>query len=249
MGVLPEALSNSQSLFLISLSAGTSMITATLGIGGGALLLAVMAQIMPLAALIPVHGLVQFGSNVNRALLTWSHVDRALVVQFMLGALVGAFIASFIVVQLPLTAIQIAIGCFILWIVWAPQSKGSGLSPIGAVIAGVLTTILTMFVGATGPLVGGLVYRSDSPKLTKVATMAAVLSGQHLLKGVVFALVGFSFYEWLPLILMMIASGALGTWIGLNVLKKISSERFNTLFRLVITLLALRLLWQGFLAL
>ena len=48
-----------------------------------------------------------------------------------------------------------------------------------------------MFVGATGPLVGGLVYRTGAEKLTKVATMAAALTGQHLLKGVVFAFVGF----------------------------------------------------------
>lgn len=246
---MPDTLSAAQTFFLIIVSAGTSLITATLGIGGGALLLVIMAQIIPLTALIPVHGLVQFGSNVNRALFTWQHIDKAWVIQFMLGALAGAFIASFVVVQLPLTFIQMAVGAFILWIVWGPKFKSHELSPLGTVIAGLLTTIMTMFVGATGPLVGGLIYRTQSAKLTKVATMAAALSIQHLLKGVVFAFVGFSFLEWLPLILMMMTAGALGTWIGLNVLKKISSEHFHTLFRLVITLLAIRLLWQGFVAL
>ncbi len=247
--LLPDSLTLTESLFLVTLAGGTSLLTATLGIGGGALLLAVMAQMMPVAALIPVHGLVQFGSNFNRALLTWRHIDRVLITQFMIGAVIGALIASMIVVQLPLTMIQIAVGLFILWIVWGPKPKGEGLSPRGAVIAGVLTTIISMFVGATGPLVGGIVYRTGAEKLTKVATMAAALTGQHLLKGVVFAFVGFSFIEWLPLIALMILSGAVGTWVGLNILHKISSERFNQLFRLVITLLALRLLWQGLMAL
>ena len=243
--LLPDLLSVPESWFLIVLAGFTSLLTATLGIGGGALLLAVMAQIMPLSALIPVHGFVQFGSNFNRALLTWRHIDRPLIVQFMAGAVVGAVIASFVIVQLPLTWIQLAVGLFILWIVWGPKPRGGGLSPKGAVLAGGLTTIISMFVGATGPLVGGLVYRTGAEKLTKVATMAAALTGQHLLKGVVFAFVGFSFLEWLPLIALMVLSGAVGTWVGLNILHKISSDLFNQLFRLVITLLALRLLWQG----
>jgi hypothetical protein len=41
------------------------------GIGGGAALLAVMASLVPPAALIPVHGVVQVGSNLGRALTTF----------------------------------------------------------------------------------------------------------------------------------------------------------------------------------
>ncbi len=52
------ALSMSTSVVLVVLSFFTSMMTATLGIGGGVLLLAVVAGTMPVSALIPVHGLV-----------------------------------------------------------------------------------------------------------------------------------------------------------------------------------------------
>jgi uncharacterized membrane protein YfcA len=37
----------------------------------------------------------------------------------------------------------------------------------------------------------------------------------------------------------------LGTWIGLNLLQKVSSVWFNRLFRIIVTVLALRLLWQA----
>jgi uncharacterized membrane protein YfcA len=44
----------------------------------------------------------------------------------------------------------------------------------------------------------------------------------------------------------MIASGALGTFIGLKVLKRVPAEKFMLAFKIVVTLLALRLLWQAF---
>ena len=242
---LPADIGGYTALFLILLSGFTSLITATLGIGGGALLIAAMAQLVPVAALIPVHGLVQFGSNFNRAFMTRQHIDRVWVSRFALGAIAGAILASFIVVQLPLVLIQVGVGLFILWMIWGPKPKAGQMSARRTVFSGVVTTLISMFVGATGPLVGGLIHRRDGDKMTKVATMGAALSVQHALKGFVFAFVGFSFLEWLPFILAMIASGAIGTYIGLHFLKKVASDLFNKLFRAVITLLALRLVYQA----
>ena len=110
------ALSMSTSVVLVVLSFFTSMMTATLGIGGGVLLLAVMAGTMPVSALIPVHGLVQLGSNGNRALMTVKHIDWRMLKYFSLGAIAGAFLASFIVIQLPLVVIQFAVAVFILFL-------------------------------------------------------------------------------------------------------------------------------------
>ena len=61
---------------LVFLSFLTSAITASIGGGGGLLMLAAMATVIPAAAVIPVHGLVQLGSNGGRALLSHRHVMR-----------------------------------------------------------------------------------------------------------------------------------------------------------------------------
>ena len=45
-----------------------SFITVAFGIGGGALLLALMASMLPPIALIPIHGIIQLGTNATRAL-------------------------------------------------------------------------------------------------------------------------------------------------------------------------------------
>ena len=73
--MLPPELLPLDAAWLVLTAGVTSLMTATLGIGGGVLLLVIMAQLVPIAALIPVHGLVQLGSNANRAIMTRQHID------------------------------------------------------------------------------------------------------------------------------------------------------------------------------
>lgn len=54
---MPESLSLPVAVFLLLASAVTSMVTASLGAGGGVLLLVLMAMWVPPAAIIPVQGL------------------------------------------------------------------------------------------------------------------------------------------------------------------------------------------------
>ncbi|MEM8689778.1 MAG: sulfite exporter TauE/SafE family protein, partial [Pseudomonadota bacterium] len=61
--LLPPAIEPVWAALLIAVSAVTSFVTASLGLGGGVILLAVMALIVPGPAIIPVHGAVQIGSN------------------------------------------------------------------------------------------------------------------------------------------------------------------------------------------
>ena len=67
---------------------------------------------------------------------------------------------------------------------------------------------------------------------------------QHTLKAILYGAVGFAFWQWLPLVMSMIMSGAIGTWLGLKLLHRISSDKFKQIFRLVLTLLSLQLAWQ-----
>jgi uncharacterized membrane protein YfcA len=239
-------LENFELVLLLTFTAtGTSFITASMGIGGGVLLLAILATTLPPAALIPVHGLVQLGSNANRAVMTRKHIDWCMVKSFTAGAVVGAFAASFVVIQLPLHLIQLCVALFILFLVWGPKPKRHQVSEKGQVVYGAATTFLSMFVGATGPLVAGVVHRHNYDKHSITATFATCMSFQHLLKMVAFSLVGFAFWQWLPLIVLMILGGMLGTWLGLKMLNKIPAGQFKVIFKTIITLLAIRLLWQA----
>ena len=184
------AISLTTAAVLITTSTITSLITATFGIGGGVLLIAVMAGSLPVSALIPVHGLVQLGSNGNRALMTFRYIDWSMVKFFSFGALLGAVVATFIVVQLPLVVIQFAVAGFILFLVWGSKPKAQEMQPVGRSLAGLVTTLISMFVGATGPLVAAFVHRNNYNKMQITATMASCLTFQHGLKAFVFTFVG-----------------------------------------------------------
>jgi uncharacterized membrane protein YfcA len=243
--LIPEGLSLSTTLLLIISAGFTSFVSAAMGIGGGLLLLIIMANIMPLAALIPVHGLVQLGSNANRMAMTRHHIQWSIAGYFFVGAILAALVASFVLVQLPLAVIQIAIGVFVLALTWGFKPKKRDLPKWARTIAGFVTTFLTMFIGATGPLVAALIHAQRADRHQVVATFSSCMTIQHGLKIVVFGLLGFAFLPWLPLIIAMIISGAIGTWLGLQLLNRYSAKTFDWIFKGIITLLALRTLYEG----
>ena len=87
---LPEQLSLVASLSLVIISFFTSALTAAVGIGGGVMLLAIMANLMPAAAIIPVHGVVQLGSNLGRLLTLAGLTDWRMAGWFSFGSVFGA---------------------------------------------------------------------------------------------------------------------------------------------------------------
>jgi len=78
-----------------------------------------------------------------------------------------------------------------------------------------------------------------------IATHAAAMTAQHLLKILVFGLAGFAFWTWLPLIGAMILSGFVGTLYGASLLDRLPEEQFRKWFKILLTLLALQLLYEA----
>ena len=223
----------------------TSLLTASLGAGGGVMLLAIMAQVLPAGVIIPVHGVVQLGSNGGRALMSWRHIDWPTIRTFAPGAALGALLGSVVLVSVPPSVTYLAIAAFILYLCWGPPLPKRALGPAGTLVAGALTTFVSLFGGATGPLVAAFIKQIHADRFTIVATFALAMSLQHLLKAVVFQGAGFDLTPWLGPMAAMIATGAGGTWAGLHLLGKLSDAHFKTAFNVLLTALALRLVWQA----
>ena len=245
IGLLPESLSLPVALFLLGSSVITSMITASLGAGGGVLLLLLMASWMPAAAIIPVHGMIQLGSNSGRAMLTWKHIDWRVIAAFTPGVIAGAAAGAWLLVSLPAYLWQLTIAVFVLYLCWGPALPKGAFGPAGIFIASTLTSFISLFVGASGPLVAAFIKQIHVDRFRTVATFAAAMILQHAPKALVFGVTGFVFAHWLPFILAMVACGFAGTWIGLRFLNSLDNRWFGKAFNLVLTLLALRLLWQA----
>ena len=246
MQLIPEFLSFFDASILIVSSFFTSFLSAAIGLGGGVTLLAVMAQILPAPHIVPVHGVAQLGSNISRSTLMRKHIDFRVIGYFLIGSLIGAAIGGQLVVSIEAGILQIILAAFILYATWGPKPSAKASSKYAVGIGGTLSTLLTMFVGATGPFVAALFKPQGFKRETQVATMSAGMVVQHSLKLVIFGLLGFAFGPYIPLLAMIICSGLLGTLAGRHLLLKTSEELFSKLLNLVLTLLALRLLYVGF---
>ncbi|MEP4442795.1 MAG: sulfite exporter TauE/SafE family protein [Hyphomicrobiales bacterium] len=226
----------------------TSAISAALGLGGGILLIAIMGLGMPLAALVPVHGVVQLGSNAGRTFVQWRHISRWVLVWFGAGSVLGALVAGRLTLEIPESLWRLSLGLFILIVTWMPKPKfGKTAKPI-VFFNGLIGAILTMFFGATGPLVMAVNAPHSGSRHGIVATHAAAMTLQHCLKILVFGFLGFAFATWLPLIFAMIISGYVGTLIGSKLLDKLPEAQFRKLLKVTITLLAMALISQVFLS-
>lgn len=243
--LLPPDLSPLVAVLLIGLSFITSALTGALGLGGGVLMLAVLATVLPPATVIPVHGVVQIGSNAGRTLLLRASVAPDFVVPFALGSVIGAGLGGLVVMEMPRALLQGLLGLFILWSVWGAKPRPKPLPRPALALIGTVTTFVTMFIGATGPFVASFLELGRLTRHQVVATHGACMCVQHSFKVAAFIILGFAFLPWLPMVALMIGLGFLGTMAGKRFLDRLPQESFARAFKTVLTLLALKLLWDA----
>lgn len=240
--LLPPELGPLTSVALLGVSFLGSFITAAFGIGGGVVVLATFASLLSPAALIPIHGVVQLGSNAGRAVIMWEHIDWPIWTVFVIGTVIGVAIGGVIVIDLPPAIIQIAIGAFILWTIF---SKPPAIFKRSAWLVGGISSALTMFFGATGPFVSAYLKTREYDRMGQVAMQGACMTVQHGLKVLAFGVLGFAFGPYIALVIGMIVFGFAGTIVGRKVLMKIDEKRFKLALNAILILLALRLIWSG----
>jgi uncharacterized protein len=245
-GLLPEGLGPAAAALLVVASFFTSALTAAFAVGGGVAMLGLLGLFLPVAALIPVHGAVQLGSNTGRAWHQRANIRFDVALPFVAGSLLGAVAGALVVVQLPDAVLKLILGVFIIAVTWSTIPGVDRLGRLGLAAGSAALAMLTMLVGATGPLLSAFfaqIFAGDRKGL--VATHAAGMTLQHALKVAVFVFAGFAFREWLPLVAVMIATGFLGTIYGTRWLASVSEESFRRWFRIGLTVLALEMILRG----
>jgi uncharacterized membrane protein YfcA len=226
-------------------SFATSFIGVFTGTAGGLMLLAMMAMVMPLSVLIPVHTVVQLGSGLTRSVIMWRFVMRGTLLPFAVGAAGGAFIGSKAFVALPTHVLEAILGTFIIIVTWMPKLGRVGAERGRFAVLGFAATFLGMFVSATGTLVAPFVASAAKDRHNHAATVGALMSMVHIAKLAGFAVLGFAIGSYIPLMVAMIVAGAAGNWIGEEALHRTSEKRFRVILQSVLTLMALRLLWDA----
>jgi uncharacterized membrane protein YfcA len=210
--------------------------------GGGVPLITLMPGFVPVMAIIPLHAVTQLASNASRAMFGWRHIDWALIAPFAAGAVVGATLGGQLFLQLNLDWLPAFIGVMILVLTWLPLPKVPGAGNWPLVLLGFYQTGIGMLIGATGPLGAALLARRRQQRDWLVVNTAVYMSSNHLFKIVAFGVMGFSFTPWLGLLLGMTVAVIAGSWLGTRLRVYIPEINFQLWFRILVSLLALRMI-------
>ena len=215
------------------------------GAAGGVILLATMALVVPAPVLVPVHTVVMLGTGASRTMIMWRFVMQKTILPYLIGAAAGAALGAKVFIALPISISLGILGIFILVVTWLPALGRFGAERGRFVILGFVTTFLGIFVSATGTLLAPFVASAAPERRNHSATLGALMMTTHIAKLIAFGVMGFAIGPFLPLAIAMIAAGAAGNWAGKVALGHTSEGRFRLIFQIVLTAMALRLLWSA----
>jgi len=231
---------------LIVLAFVSAVLSAIIGAGGGILLLSLLPGFIPTAAIIPVHGMVQLASNASRVAFDLKQVEWRILLQYFLGAALGAAVGSRFILKFPLDYLPVLLGCFILLMAWMPDYKVRFHLPGDLFSLGAFQSFVALFVGSPGALSLSVLYRKGLSRDQVVVTNSIMMLTLHLLKVLTFGLLGFVFQPYWTIIAGMTVGVTLGSYVGTRLRSKVSEKRFRNILRIVLTLLALRMIVRAF---
>ena len=226
----------------------TSTLTALVGAGGGTALLLVMLWFVPAASVVPVHGCVQLASNTARVVLFRRHMHWPVIIRFVLPMPAGVYVGLQLYGIMDQTALQLVIAGFVLLslLVRVPDAAAGRRFPAWAYVpAGFLIGGANMLVGVLAPVLGAILRFERLDKERMVGTLGFFGFAGNVFKVAGFALVGFSFADYLPMIACASVAAILGNVVGRRLLGGISSAGFARAFRVMLGLLALKLVWDA----
>ncbi len=221
-----------------------SIVSGLTGMGGGFLLLVFLTPLFPPVVLIPFHGSLQLISNVSRSTLFFKHINWQITVLFTTGAMIGAAAGSRMVISIPADKFRLILGLAILVMTWMPKLKKVPRIRGLFLYVGGISTFLSLFIGATGPLIAPFYLKAGLTKEGLVASKSACQIPLHVFKILVYLSTGFVLSPWLPILAGAIPAMFLGIWTGKKLLGRVPEKRFFQLLQIIISLLALRLLYQ-----
>lgn len=236
---------------LCAVSLVTAAVSAVLGMAGGIMLLTVMLLYLDPLVAIPVHALVQLASNSSRSIIHAREIRFDLFFPFMLLVVPAGFLTLPLATQIPADALRLAIGIFVLvatwrksWLLLGMNLDRVPLKPRFAVV-GAGSGALGPLIGATGPFIAPFFLGIGLTRFELIGTKAACQAATHLAKIALFGFAGFAFAKYGWLTVAMAGSVVAGTFLGTRVLNKITDDRFTQLYRIALTLVALRLMYSG----
>lgn len=221
-----------------------SAISGAFAVGGGFLMLAVVAAFMPVSAVVPLHSVLMLGTSVGRGLFFWQFIRWEIVRPFVLGCLIGAPLGARIYLSLPEALIALAVGVFMLGAVWMPPVPWRIPLQHPFFAVGIVHSCLSAMF-SFGGILQPLMMRTALDKMQVIATLAVALLFMNLAKIAGYVTFGFEYRPYLLLIGCALLAGVAGARVGKHLAERVPEETFRLVFNVIMTVLAMRLLYRA----
>ncbi len=225
-------------------SFAASFVNAAFATGGIYIILLTSLSVLPVSAAIPLQAVLSAGSLIGRITYFWRNIQWVIVGTFLAGSLVGVFAGARTFIALPEGLIQLLLGIILIALIWLPKVPAKIPLRHPFFFVGIVHSFLGTVFGV-GSILQSIVIRTGLTRLEITGTLAACMLGLDVLKGTSYVGLGFSYVDYLPLIISAILAGFAGTWAGKRVSHHISETAFRRVFRWLITVVALRLIYKG----
>lgn len=230
-------------VLLILIACGASIVAGVVGVGGGLILIAFLPGMIPVAAIVPVHALVQIFSNSSRAILGWRSLQWEFLLPFTLGSIAGGFLSAQLTQRINLEYTPLIIATYILFNLWGPKQLFKNPPRGEFATIGLIQTFLSMIVGATGPMAQSTLVRKGLGRDAIIVTAATFMSLTHIIKIAFFIWLGFSFIDYWRIITGMSIGVIVGTYIGTHIRYKVPEQLFKHIMKWLLTVLAIRMVY------
>lgn len=214
----------------------TAAVSGVLGMAGGLLLLGALLLVLPVAAALVAHGLLQLVANGWRAFLQRRSIRWRTVGWYAAGALVAVALvrAAAYVPSRSLTYLLLGLVPALVWLPRGWLRLDASRAP-HALLAGLLVTALNLVAGVAGPLLDVFFVRTALGRHQVVATKAATQVLSHAGKVVVYLPLAASGTVPYPVLLLAVPLSMLGTAAGGRVLDRMTDASFTAWTRWVVT--------------
>jgi uncharacterized protein len=236
------------SLILFGVVILTSIVSGIFGMAGGLILMLILANVLPVASAMVLHGITQFFSNGWRAVLWRGYIDWRIVGLYAVGA-APAIALPLIVAYVPEKATMlILLGAVPYAALALPDAARLDASKTSHAIAcGFLVAGTQLIAGVAGPLLDTFFVRSASmDRRAIVATKATTQALSHTLKIGYYGAVlsgdpplGLSVYG------AAILAAIIGTTIAGPILQRMSNAQFLKWTRSIVLIVGAISMAQG----
>ena len=231
-------------IFFSILSFLTSLLTSIFSVGGGLIMLVALAQYFSPGTLIPLHGAIQLSNNLSRTFVYREFYKWKLIKNILIATIFGAFSGILLFGSVPEQFLIWLIAGTILFFTWAPLDNFILSIMRNDWFCGFISGFAGVFIGANGPLVTAYMRTKNLSPEVLVANHGAVMIFQHSLRIILFiCFFSFSLLEYLLFIISLAVAGYAGALLGKKLISYISFKRFYIFLKLLLSALALILLF------